>query len=98
MHRMLAHCLPDRVPLESDYYLLSDGWRCWFRQSMFTLNMALYFWFVLTFKDRGQEQMELLHRIESKVRRAPRVRTSSITFASALSSITPKNMWRRFRK
>ena len=98
MHRLLAYWIPDHVLLESDQFLMTDQWRCRLRQSMFAFNIALYFWFVITFKDPQLEQMELLHRIDSNVRRPPRVRTSSITFASALRSITPKNMWRRFKK
>ena len=98
MSRLLANWSPEQVVLESDHFLVNDEWRRCLRNVTLTLNIVVYTYSFSIFTDPKQEQLKLLKRIDSKVRRAPRVRTSSITFASALSSITPKNIWRRFKK
>jgi len=65
------------------------------RKVMFCLNVSVYVVFALTYKDPIIEQTELLKNIDEKMRRrAPRIVTKRISFMSALSSITPKNVRR----
>lgn len=66
------------------------------RKFMFSMNMTMYVWFALTYKDPAKEQMKLLKNIDKTIRQRapPRVVTKRISFMSALSSITPRNLRR----
>ena len=93
---LLEKNLASIIPMDyDDFYDDLNEMYATIRKLMFSLNTALYIWFVFTYKDAAKEQMELLRNINTKIRRqGPRIVTKRVSFMSALSSITPKNIRR----
>merc|ERR1712039_892614 len=59
------------VPVDFDVFFEDDLHEMCMviRKFMFSVNMAVYVWFVLTYKDPVKEQMKLLQNIDKRIRR-----------------------------